>query len=244
MVILPYTSCHFLFANGNGKVGDKLTTIKIKEVIQLSVGQRLSDLIQEGIQKGDFSSQKGFIRCFNEWIADKHANETPITEKDLSRWKNDKVKPRLNKIELFAEFFNVNTDYLLCKEYRKPRISKKPLSVEQIKEDYSNFDRQNPNLLEEIKKQQKLEDFQKYCEQLGFKFNRIVADKEPITWEDEVIKDGKLFTLEITDDSVSDVTLEVIYPNGGKVRPSINQFEEIIGNVDNMIHFEFSKLKG
>ena len=98
----------------------------------LSVGKRLKILIEE-----QNISKKEFVRQFNIWLESQQEKgrykESPkLTEKDLSRWTKDRVNMRHDKIEMFADFFNVDVDYLACKQLEKHKDES----------DFSKFDKQ------------------------------------------------------------------------------------------------------
>lgn len=108
--------------------------MQVIKVESISTGQRLKQLVSEMN-----ISNKEFIRQLNTWLKEKQAageyREQPeIKEKDLSRWtrKENPVHMRTDKIKLFADFFNVNVDYLQCKQVNKDRPAFKSWSEEEI----------------------------------------------------------------------------------------------------------------
>lgn len=209
--------------------------ITVKSIEELSTGKKLKQLIQGGITEGLFTSQKDFIRKYNQWLSEQHPQEVQIAEKDLSRWINDKVTPRENKLVLFAEFFDVDVGYLQCKQTRKRKRSPRQFTNYELLDD--------SDLIEQLNRERKIDRFKEYCETLGLQFQIESTDSEAVTYETEVISNNRLYNLEITDvEGVAPETV-VTLPTGEVLHPTGEQLQELVENVDNMIMFEFSKLK-
>ena len=206
--------------------------ITVKNVEELSTGKLLKQLIDEG----GFKTQKDFTNKFNDWLStSKHFDQPPIAEKDLSRWINGTVKPRTAKLILFADFFNVDVEYLKCTQSRRFHSKQLP--------DFSKFQDTNDELIQSIKEQQQFEKFKQYCETLGYKFEFLATNSEKVTYETEILENGKLYTLEITDEIGTSPELVIVYPDGIEITPTHEQIKQFMENVNHVLEYEFSKLR-
>lgn len=212
-----------------------MSRIKIIKIQDLWPGIILDRLIDE---RG-FKTHKEFIEKFNEW-KDKssYSNYPDIREKDLSRWIHGIVKkPNKNKLKMFSDFFGVNIDYLKCKDIRKGRI--------RHLNDESKFrlieSTQDENLIKSLERENKISALKDYCKHLGFTFCYEPTEIIPETHISEIIEDGKLYTLEITDNLITDAQLSVSFQDGTSVIINDSQLDGLIENIEHYIEFEFSK---
>ena len=89
---------------------------RVIEQKKISTGIRLKELIEEtGL------SQRDFINTFSQWKdkQEQYQNIKYPTERDISRWINEKVMMRKQKIDMFADYFNVDYDYLACNQVER-----------------------------------------------------------------------------------------------------------------------------
>ena len=213
-----------------------MNQIRIISVEELSTGKILKILIEEQ----DYETQKAFIEKFNEWKDESDYSDYPdITEKDLSRWINGTVKkPGRKKLEMFSAFFNVPVDYLECKESRKRNIRK--MNSDHTQEIIESAD--NPNLLESLKKESRFMALKDYCRHLGIQVSYEITKGDSVTYETEVIQEGKLYTVEVTDNSAVEAELTVQFQDGSTILITDQQLNELGSKIDSYIEFEFSKL--
>ena len=206
--------------------------IKVIKVQNISTGIILKRLIDER-----FTTHKKFVEAFNKWKDNSSYSGRPhIMEKDLSRWIRGVVKkPHDIKLKMFSDFFGVDIDYLKCEKIRIPRINSetKFKLAESIQEE---------SLLKSLKKEESLSALEKYCKHLGIKITSEPIKTVPVISIEEVIQDGKLYTIEITDDSPSDVELTVLLQDGSSTTITDNQLDELSANIERYVEFEFSKL--
>ena len=59
------------------------------------------------------------------------ANELGLTKQCVSNWENDNVQPSIDMLVKLADYFNVSTDYLLCRE-DSTKLCVEGLSVTEI----------------------------------------------------------------------------------------------------------------
>lgn len=207
--------------------------ITIKKVSEIDVGRILKQLIDE---RG-YKNQREFTNAFNDWLGSIQTEQPPVTEKDVSRWINGTVKPRNNKLELFAQFFDVNVGYLQCKEHRKGvRHSSKTLKLWDSMPDMQVD-------MAAIKKAEQFEKLQAYCETLGYKFEYVPTKEEVIAYDAEIVDDGKIYSVEITDTIGTDPDTIVVFPDGSTVTPDEDTLKKFIENVNHVLEYEFDKLK-
>lgn len=210
-----------------------MASIKIIKVEDLSTGSRLKELIQS---RSD--SQKDFIRKFNQWLQEQHADHPRITEKDISRWVNGKVKPRKDKLLLFSEYFGVDVGYLECtSSIRK----KRRISQDDFKKFHPTVDDQQ--LSERLKQIMLYDRFQSYCESLGFHFEQEATASQEVTNQHDFTYNGKRYVVELTEDEGTDPEWIITFPDGKKIIRTPEQFAELVQSCGNIIEYEFSKIR-
>lgn len=208
--------------------------VSVKSVEELNTARILKQLIDE---KG-YKTQKAFVQDFNDWLNKKKSDIPPISEKDVSRWTTGTVVPRTNKLKEFAAFFEVNLDYLQGKAYRKQIRN---MSYDRLQELTALIP--DSNLLLELQHEEQFTRLKAYCETLGFKFEYVASDTDSVTYETEVFQDGKIYTLEVTDQAGSDPVTVITYPDGSTVMPNEEELTDFIAAVNHVLEYEFSKLK-
>lgn len=202
---------------------------KIIKVEPISFGFRLKRLIDEH----GYKSQKSFVQSFNEWLLQQNQFETPIKEKDLTRWIKGTVQPRDYRIEQFANFLEEDADFLKLKTHRRARGNHI---------DYSKFDA-NDDLQKQLKDAEQVERFLKYCELLGYKWEYIATNTETETVEVELIQDDKIITLEVPEKIPTEADLQITLPDGSIIEPTEAALQKFMETINHMIDYEFSKLK-
>lgn len=208
--------------------------ITVKSITEIGIGTILKQLIEE---RG-YQSQKEFTSDFNNWLTDTKSDQPPISEKDVSRWINGTVKPRLNKLELFATFFNVSIEYLQGKEYKRvPR--KLPDTVLKKIEQETSY----PGLLQSIKDLDHFEKLKTYCELLGYRFEYSGTKAETISYSTEIIENGKIYSVDVTDTIGTDPELLLVYPDNSSVPLADEQIKKFVENVNHALEYELYKLK-
>lgn len=207
--------------------------MKIIDVVELSTGSRLKELIQDSS-----SSQKDFIRKFNDWLQDRHPDHPYVTEKDISRWITGKVKPRKSKIQLFAEYFDVDVDFLECKTSTRKKRTVSPVDFKKL---HPPVDDQK--LREEWKHEERLSCFKAYCETFGFRFEYEPTTGQEVTHQHTFVDNGVQYTVELTEQEGTDPDLVIVFPDGEKITCTDQAFNNLVQNCDNMVEFEFSKIR-
>lgn len=208
--------------------------VTVKKISEIGVGRILRQLIEE---KG-YKNQKDFTNAFNQWLEENKSTQSPITEKDVSRWLNGSVKPRNNKLELFADFFGVNVGYLQCKEYRKG--VRHTTNATKLLDSMPKMDSE---LIESVKKAEQFEKLQAYCETLGYKFEYISTSNETVTYDTELVQDGKIYTIEVTDTIGAEPNTAITFPDGSTAIPDEKQLQEFIASVNHVLDYELHKLR-
>ena len=199
--------------------------MRILKTEPLSVGERLKTLIEERN-----ISKKEFVRQFNLWLEDqqekgKYTESPKLTEKDLSRWTKGRVNMRHDKIEMFADFFQVDVDYLACKQLDKNRC------------DFSKFDKRInwDQIWKDVEEIKKKEPWLQLLKDKGY-----VLDTVPTTWYTDVfqfIDDGQLITA--VDSVGEDPETHITDPEGN----CYVYDDRFINDLDAYLRFRISQLK-
>lgn len=62
------------------------------------------------------------------------SKETGITQSTLSDWKKGKITPKIDKLQLIADYFGVSLHYLLTGEEKEPEVHKSELTLKDEKD--------------------------------------------------------------------------------------------------------------
>ena len=197
----------------------------IIKIEPISVGNRLKDLIEE-----QTISKKEFVRQFNQWLENQQENgkyiEQPkLTEKDLSRWTKGRVNMRQDKIEMFANFFGVDVNYLACTQLdkHKPDLNKydNQINLEQLRKAVEEIEKKKPWL--------------QLLKEKGYVLKTI-----PITWNTEefqFLDDGQIITA--VDSIGEDPETYITDPEGNCYLYD----DGLINDLDAYLRFRVSQLK-
>ncbi len=140
---------------------------------------RLKELIQERC-----ITSKEFVHQFNIWKEsnEKYKEINDIGERDVSRWLTKRVRLTDQRLQQFADFFDVDLEYLKC------------FQTDRRKVDFSKFD--DLNRKEFVKSVKEHNKFIDYLNVAGYK---VEEETSPIAGEVEtfeVIDDEHLYTIE------------------------------------------------
>ena len=204
--------------------------MRIKQIAKISTGTRLKELIQES-----YPSNKAFLEVFNSWLDKNNKNKRYInsknpelTPKDLSRWVNNRVEMEERKKQMFADFFNVDVEYLQCTQ------------IEKTRSDYSKFNI-NPEEIKQIQEKYEAIDYLiKFLNMHGFDImeDTYKTDKDVI----QFIDNNVIYEMETTE-RTDILTYKVLYPNGDLIIVPASDIDSFMKSIVDYIDFSLQKLR-
>lgn len=215
--------------------------VKLISAEPVSVAKRLKQLIQEGIRNGKFKSQKEFCDDFNTWYKKKGLKKfEKIYTKDISNYVNGRVVPRKGRINLFAEYFNVNPEWILCEA---DRMNTQP--TEEQRKLFEKWDKTiAPSLAEELPLWDGFEEFQKYLSAIGYRLEDYPISGDTDQDIIRTYKDGKEYTWAVEAETVSDYEFVATLPDKSEVHMTSEQVEQMLKRIRSQIGLEFNLMKG
>lgn len=226
-------------------IRNEVIRLQLSRVISrkpLSFGIRLKELINES----GFVTQKQFVESFAVWKSKKteYGSIPDPEEKDISRWIKGVVKiPNKSKRIMFADFFDVDVEYLECTqlEKKKPKKSKKQINQDSIYDKWAT--KLSPDSIKssenELKKSEHLIPF---LEGLGYMVEFVPEDNEINEHIYEIIRDNEILTIQALSTYETDFSVDITYPNGTTKNLTYGSFEELINRIEKFIQFEFESI--
>lgn len=210
----------------------------IKQEPVPSIGERLKGLVREGIQKGRFRNQQEFCEDFTGWVKEHHLAESfDLSPTIFSRWVTGRVTPRKDKIRLFAEFFDVNPEWI-SGESDRTRFHAAPV---QLPEEWKQHEQE---LQEAELFWNEYERFRKYLESIGYMLEASGTEAETEQNVFRTYQNGMEYTWTEDTTTPTEWTFTVTFPDSSTVNLTEEQVTALMKRIRKQIELEFSLLKG
>ena len=192
-----------------------MKTTYVVKIGDITFADRLRGLIDD-----DAETHYQFVKNFNNWLKEKQLQGKYIDQPDLdtghlSRWLNKKEKnkkgkysmPKIDKIQMFADYFKVDPEYLACTQYDKHKPDIHEISME------------------DIKKQEETDALIAFLENYGFKIHVRLSDTEAHSVENQYCIIDNCIYREVLYFESHFTEYEIIYPDKKKIIISAEKFE-------------------
>lgn len=193
----------------------------VKKICEISKGEILKIQINKKGKKNknNIVTLDSFTKGFNEWLIKKQSEgeyiEQPLMDKRyLSRWINNKPKMKRDKIEMFADYFDVDPEYLECTQYSERRGD----------QDDPDILKENERLTERFEKEEALIRFL-LCYSMDIMPSSIVTTQDDRVYR--YVDDYVVY--EVSKNIKSDIEkYEFLLPDGEKVEMTSKQLVQLI----------------
>ena len=193
----------------------------------ISVGKRIKMEIHD-----KYKSNKQFVKQINAWLEEqrkvgRYKEQPDVLEGHLSRWlrEKDPVQMRDDKIEMFADFLEVDVDYLACKQLEKHKV----------KPDFSKFDIDFDQLWKDVEEIKKKKPWLQLLKDKGY-----ALDTVPTTYytdKFQFLDDGQIITA--VDSIGEDPETHIMDPEGNCYLYD----DGLINDLDAYLKFRVSQLQ-
>lgn len=211
--------------------------LRIIEAERISTGKRIYQLVK---QTG--KTQETFLEDLEIW-KDDHSDYKKINlpqPRDFSRWaKDDGVQMRSKRIQMFADYFGVDFDYLNCTQIETHR------SLDRLADDWEGLDQviDLAELLKEVQQYQNHEKIISLLKQLGYKIDFIPTSSEMDSTTHQFLDNRTIYTVEVVIDSGTDWVVSLTYPDGTEQEITESEFNGLLSDFKKYIDFSMERIK-
>lgn len=219
-----------------------MQNLRILKADSISTGKRLRELIDAA-----FPSQNTFLDAFAIWKDDhpKYSKIKTPSAKDLSRWLNDTVRMRPNRIHMFADYFSVDFEYLDCTQLEPKK--KKGRGKQTILTSVERWDKEidTDALVKELMEVEGDLTLIEFLKSMSYLIEFSPRSSEPSSSSsvEQLLINKTIYTIEHTVDTPEAWAITLTYPNGTVQEVTNSELDSLLTGIRKYINFSMESIR-